>query len=122
MENTVLDLIQMEIENMPDGQLYKLPFLPIQKGEKVIGEIPQDLRKLWSLYVSWSKASAEEDVKAIFSSTEEEKKIHETRSCEIDHKSSLVAQILWVSVRDRFSLWEEDMIGIRDGWKIVRCG
>lgn len=99
---------------------------PVADGEKVIGEVPENLRKFRGYYVHYlgdqmMKKAAEHE-KA------HEDPAHDPRSCEkfseeiseIKENRDLLSKIFWRSLRECMGI-TAGSIGLRKGWKVVEC-
>ena len=90
----------------------------------VLGEMTEDLKKLYTLWFTLAKQKDEYLLAARYAKDEKEEKLNLTRAIELGEKTEVVKQIFWISLRDEFNLWnklviDEVMIGVSKGFKVV---
>jgi DNA-binding transcriptional regulator/RsmH inhibitor MraZ len=95
------------------------PNAEISEKDHLVGEADVDLRKLYSLAISWEKTAIETLVAAryINSKTDQEQRMEKAN--ELRKKSEIMMEIFWISLKDSFDLWQKQSIGIRKNWKVV---
>jgi hypothetical protein len=117
---TLLDEIKIELENM-DGKSIIEPDGEINSTDHVIGEVPESLKMLHSLALSWAKA-ADENLLALKYASGREKDFYISKYNELSTKSKILADIFWASIRDELNLWSNTQnitLVIKKGWKII---
>ncbi len=120
-----LHTVGMELEQLDVTKLSKElaePQFPVEKqnGEKIVGEVEEDTRKLWILYTVWAKLSMETVVEARFCGNKKQSAELLNRAVSLGKKSELLSEIFWASVKDALDLWGHNgSVGIRAGWKVV---
>ena len=111
---TWLSLLPWEIDSIKE---VKEPNSPIRPGERIIGEIQGDLRKLYTLMMQVGYESEKIKVDLTYGSEATPHRVEEfARLCRLDE---LLTLIFWFSVKDNLNCWYADTIGVRSGWKIV---
>jgi hypothetical protein len=98
----------------------------LKEGEKVIGELPDDLKRLYSLIVQEKAKFAEKE--ALIDSLEAHSEARPLTAAEeesirmLEHeanKCQLLSDIFWHEVRSQMSVVSTPSIGIRENWQLV---
>jgi hypothetical protein len=71
-----IDLIKMDLDSLQEKDFLE-PNVPLGEGEKLIGEMSTDHKKIFTLMTSTLKHSEEVKLKARFSSNESQKSLFE---------------------------------------------
>ena len=95
------------------------PVAEIEENEKLVGEANLELKKLFTLWRSWERTATEIALRGRYAKTEEEMREALSAASVLYKKSELIRDIFWASVREAFGLWDKDVVGIRQGWKIA---
>jgi len=114
---TWLKLLPMELEEIEELIEPPLEFNP--QTERKIGEMSEDLKKLYTLWQNLEKEFAQQIVQARFARNERERKLTYLKLNETKERAEVLQRLFWISVRDEFKLWEEDTIAVRKGFLIV---
>ena len=113
MRNNWLKFLPIEISDVEE---VKEPTLAIQDGEIEHGEVPLELRKLWSLYKATSRQLEFLKVEQKF----EAKDSRKGEIAELSFKSTAMNIIFWIQINDELMLWATGgQMDVREGWKIV---
>lgn len=113
-----IDVIKMEIEMINAGELLE-PYAEASSDDHVVGDLDDDLKKIYTLALRWDKAAIEMLVSARYVNDDMRRKQDLEKASELRRKSELLMDIFWVSIKDSFELWKNPSIGIRKGWKVV---
>lgn len=93
------------------------PTREFNEGEKVVGELSETLRKLYTLWQSTSKSAQILEVELKFHKATDEEK---ARLMELKTKSHALGMIFTVAVCDDLKLWgQSSSFDVRTGWKVV---
>ena len=99
-----------------DQSLFPCPY-KMEEGDKVIGELPPWLQKLYALMRYQSREFKQLKVDLEFSSQTEG---HENcKICEIKQKMDFLAEMFWTCARFHFNEPHAESVGVRQGWKFV---
>ncbi len=109
-----IDLIKMEMEM--EQQLFE-PQTEISKIDHIVGEVDDDLKKLYCIAMQWKKAADETLPAARRINVDQDQQLAKAR--ELYQKSEILQEIFWISLEDSFNLWHRRSIGVRKGWKVV---
>ncbi|MBI4149273.1 hypothetical protein HY491_02400 [Candidatus Woesearchaeota archaeon] len=117
---TWLDVITTELSSIEPGAVAE-PESELKQGDIVVGDVPDDLKQFFGLSKRWMmKAEQEEDVAtAQRASNPEQTNQHIEEATKLWKKAKTLREIFWISIKDAFSLWGKESIGVRKGWKVV---
>jgi hypothetical protein len=116
---TWLDTIQMEAENMSPEDMVE-PLSELEPGEIVVGEIEDDeLKKIFGIAMHFREASVETADLAGRVDDPEARQENLIEAIALRKKSRTLMDISWMTVKDRYDLWQKAQVGIRRGWKVV---
>ena len=111
--------IQEQLQKINPENLI-LPTGEVNENDTVVGVITDlEQQKLFTLARSMQRDS-KIAMAHIGVSIGEEKAAHERQCLELQHKGDVAMNVFWAILKDKHSLWNEDSIGIRDGWKVVK--
>ena len=114
---TWIKLLPLEISNITEM------WEPEQEVDEAfdhpVGEMSDDLRKLFSLWRQTQKCAEQLILEARYSHNADEQKSLGTRAFEIQKKAEVLREIFWISVRDEFGLWNKDAIGVCRGYLVI---
>lgn len=120
-----LDEIRAELDGFTPESLKSFePQTEAEKGEHVVGELADDLKKLLSLVVRYRK-KAREAFAALIRSVFKEGAAYEENLLEymvLSEKARVLKEIFHISINSAFNLWQKPMFGVRKGWKVVWVG
>jgi hypothetical protein len=93
----------------------------ISPGEKVIGEMTEDLKKLFTAWMLAKKRSEEFKLEAKIGTSDPEEAI--TNGYMWFARGDILQRMFWASVSDEFGLWKNALqdytTGVRKGFKVV---
>ncbi len=120
---TWLDIVRMEVENMdpctvrdPTGQEVN------PACDTFLATIEDvDLQKLYTVAIQWKRTAIELMVKLPFETDPEEAMRLKNEVEQLMRKSDVIQQVVWISIRDTYDLWNKGSIHFCKGWKIVEC-
>lgn len=115
--NTWVKLIPLELKEFPDDKLVSLDFNS-QPDDHEVGVLPEELRKLYSMYVM-TQQEAEKSALDYKYASPMNKEATEARCRELSYKANALGHIFWIAVHDEFNLWNRQYVGIRNNWKVV---
>ncbi len=122
MTMTWLSLIKIELENL---DLQDPKFRGLEPNtrldtarDQIVGDAADDIRKLYVLALHWDKTACETATAARYLAREDQPE-QLRKVAELQRKSEILMDILWVSLKDSFGLWDKPAVGLRKGWKIV---
>ncbi|MDO8639321.1 MAG: hypothetical protein Q7R53_00205 [bacterium] len=87
--------------------------------ENLVGELPDDLKRLFTLCQNTSKEALQCFRAILLSQNEPAREAACNRHNELSAKAETLRSIFWVLVRDKFSLWDKGNLGIRKGFQVV---
>lgn len=92
----------------------------VSEGEHLVAEEVDDrLKRLYSLSMQWGRQSEEALVAARYTQDGTRKEELSQNALALRAKGALAREIFWVDLKDAYSLWGKDNVGIRQGWKVV---
>lgn len=116
--NTWLKLLPIEIKEVSE---YLLPPSPVDTSkDTVIGSLPDELIKLYSLWTATSK-ECDRTLVDLRYSRDDEALI--ARCDELSDKTKALESLFWIGVKEHFNLWGtgfKNTIGIRQEYQIVQ--
>ena len=86
--------------------------------EVVIGELPDDLKGVFTLYIYYQKTAAQASIDMTFA-TVDEKQVAKAKVNENESKAALLNRMLWHGVHDLFELWSKPLVGVRQNYEVV---
>lgn len=90
------------------------PNEPVKAGERIIGEMGEELKRLYSI-----------KVKARFESNEAKNKLtmlgigSVAKAVELEYRADLLDRLFWFCLNESMKLWETEGLGVRDGYLVV---
>ena len=90
-----------------------------EAGDKPVGEVSDDLKRLFTLARKLREISAYAAVRAKFESSESVRGEERIRAVEFAKKAELLMEIFWICLKDEKSMWDKSQIGIRKGFIAV---
>lgn len=91
----------------------------IESDDHVVGEIDDDLKRMYVLARQWERMALENFLSARYASDNSMRESYMYRASELKEKNDLLMKMFWISIRDSFHLWGKSNIGIRKGWVAV---
>lgn len=118
---TWLDGLKAELAKLKSNSVELME--PLEEAdeeyEHEIGEADEELRRLYHLAISWEKMAASKAIEARYARDRESAEISMQLARMFSRKSRAIFEILWITVRDIFDVWDKPCINMRRGWKIV---
>ena len=113
--STWLKLLPLEIKEVNDlGE----PDTEVNIHDHIVGELSNDLRKLYTMWKKTTEVAARTKVDLLFSNSKHKEEL-DRRFSELSSKSEALREIFWIGVHDEHDLWSKDSVGVRRGWKVV---
>lgn len=109
--------IQLELD-LFEGQVIEPKKEVDEETEQVVGTLGRDLQVLYTLQLTSRKEAEALKLEAFncSKSEEEDLKVRYYRAWTI---GELLGELFWLEVREAFNLWEDRMVGVRRGFKVV---
>lgn len=113
LESMLTELKTINLNNLmePTGE--------IEPDDHAIGEIDDDLKRMYSLAKQWEKKAFESLLAARYASDNSMRASYMYRANELKDKNDLLMKMLWISIRDSFNLWGKPRIDIKKNWIAV---
>ena len=86
--------------------------------EIVIGELPDDLKRVFTLYMIYQKAAAQSSVDMTFAIVDQ-KQAAKGKVNENESKAAFLNRMLWHGVHDLFDLWHHPIVGVRQQYQVI---
>lgn len=114
--NTWLKLLPRELELQELSELIE-PTDEIKEGEKVIGTVSDELKKLHTLWKAMKKSADLLTVELEYKKAADQER---GKVFELQYKARALEILFWVGVHDELGLWSHpESCGIRVGWQVV---
>lgn len=95
------------------------PPTEISAEEHVVGEMDEDLKRLYQVIMHLRKSSAIMMQEAFVLGFQTNVDGLVGAGAELTDKFGVAQSIFIISLRDTFNLWDKPYVGIRKGWKVV---
>mgnify|MGYP005820954337 CR=1 FL=1 len=114
LKSLPLEISMVEVSNT------LVPKQEVGPQDHVLGEVSEDLKRLFALRTSVVKQGAQLMVDANFGGSEGMSKedIHR-KMIELKNKGEVLNRLFWVGIYEQFNCWEHSSIGVRNGWLAV---
>ena len=112
--NTWFKLLPLEIQAVEE---LVEPTDEVKEGETIVGTVPDELKRLWSLHKSMKKAAEMMEIELRYTkgSAQDRGKV-----CELMGKAKALEIIFWTGVLDEWQLWgHPEQTALRVGWQVV---
>jgi hypothetical protein len=109
--------IPMELDMMEESEILQITG-EIGKGEKVIGEVPIPLRKMYSLLMTKIKKSRLLDIERSFATSQEKMDGMAAEGLKLALETRTLAPLFWIEIHSIYGMWDVSL-GLRKGYKIV---
>ena len=120
---TWLDMVKMEVENMDPCAIKDPTSQEMNPAcDTLLATIEDmDLQKLYTVALQWKRTAMELAVKLQFETDSEEAVRLRDEASQLMRKSEVMQQVVWISIRDAYDLWNKGRVHFCKGWKIVEC-
>lgn len=120
-ESSWLSMLKMELAMISTDQILDPETeFESEENETFVGTATLEIRKMWTYFLHLEEKATRLLVDARFSKKVAERETLLKHSYELKAKAELVHSILFLSLRDMFSIWNPTLgLGIRAGWKVV---
>lgn len=109
--STFVKLIPMELDLITQDAFIE-PTEPVTKKDHVVGNMDDELKRLWTLYIQYQKKAEIAEVEARYGGN-----IAEAQSLAM--RTHALDSIFWIAVNDKHQTWDKPSMGVRSGWKVV---
>lgn len=117
-----LDEIKAELDEFTPEFLGSFePQIEAEKGERVVGELTDDLKKLFSLMARY-RIKGRRAFVAFIHGVFKEGVAYEENLLEyvvLSEKARVLKEIFHISINNAFNLWQKPAFGVRKSWKVV---
>ncbi|GAI58447.1 unnamed protein product [marine sediment metagenome] len=112
-----LKFLSIELQDITSDKFLE-PGADNMKGDREVGEMDDDLKRLWTLWQFYQKVAAKctFDIKYEPGANIKELSVKKT---EFQAKAEVLRDIFWIAVKDKFGLWYAPSIGVRKGFIVV---
>jgi len=120
VSDTFLDLMlrDMEITEVGPDEPFK-PMAKLEEGDHEVGEATEAQKKLFIMAQKLAKMALDTKSELYFAPDEGARAKLAVRFNEFVSKHNVFMDILWVSVKEEFKLWDKPSIGLRKNWIVV---
>ena len=116
--NTFLKLLPMELEQLGEDE-YLEPLSPVPPKSRVVGEAPDYIRQLYTLWQRKERSAKEFKIEVEYARTRETALSYMGQACECHAKAEVVRDLFWIALNDTFGLWSTPSVYICHGWQIA---
>jgi len=113
--STFIKLLPLELADIHE---YREPDREIAPEDNIAGDMSPNLMKLYTLSLIYARRYAEAKIELVYGKPNNDQNLA-ARAAELDQKTKALVEIFWIAVKDEFSLWDKENIGVRKGFKIV---
>jgi len=89
------------------------------RSDVVVGDADDELKRVYALTEKLQEAAARYSIDARFSKDNRLRSDAEKKAYELRKKVEILMEIFWITLKDKFDLWDKNSVGIRKGWKVV---
>ncbi|MEK7066975.1 MAG: hypothetical protein AAB949_01210 [Patescibacteria group bacterium] len=114
-----LKMLAMELSSIDTKEYYEPEDEVDSKFDAVAGEASDEIKRIYMLAEKLREAGARYIVDARFSRDNQLRTDAQKKAYELKQKTEVLMQIIWITLKDDFDLWDKYSIGIRKGWKVV---
>lgn len=116
---TFLKLLQLELDSLEQSDYFE-PEAELGSDDNVVGELSDDLVRLFTMWRQAQKSMTEKAIQARFGRLDDDKRDELLAQTEEAHlKMHVVSDLFWIEVREEHKLWDKSNIGVRKGRKVV---
>lgn len=110
--STFINLLPIELQEVEE---YKEPDMNMEKGDHIVGDMSDDLKKLYTLWRQFSYRADELKLQLRYG----RQNVGKAEVAEISTKAEALRALFWIAVADEFELWDRGNTGVRKGYKVV---
>lgn len=110
--STFIKLLPLELAEIKE---FQEPTADVVKGDHVVGEMSEDLKKLWTLWKQSAYRASELSLQHRYG----QQNVTKAQATEAETKAEVLNIIFWIAIHDEFSLWDKNSTGVRRGFKVV---
>jgi len=112
-------LLPSELNGIQDEDYWDPEIECDTRTDNLVGVMSDVLKQLFTLYRRLDELAARTKLDARYSRNIDDAKQNAFRAIEFKTKADALSEILWISIRDEFNLWDKPSIGLRRGFKVV---
>jgi len=116
-----VDLLASELElvELNPGNPFE-PMVDVNPDrDHVVGEVSDELRRLYLTAIRWIKTSMEINVEANFTQDTQQAERLAIKAHELQEKGKILRNIFWAALKDEHKMWNKPSVGLRSGWIAV---
>ena len=110
--STFIKLLPLELAEIKE---FQEPTADIEDGDHVVGDMSEDLKKLWTLWKQSAYRASELKLQLRYG----QQNVTKAQTTEAETKAEVLNIIFWIAIHDEFSLWDKESTGVRKGYKVV---
>ncbi|MBI2594917.1 MAG: hypothetical protein HYW38_01505 [Candidatus Colwellbacteria bacterium] len=114
-----LDLLSLELESISPEEVIEPESEVDDERDRPAGTADDDLRRLYTKWQQLREVAERTGLDARYTRDVVAREAAIARALELFQKSEIVREIFWACVKDSFSLWGKDSVGVRKGWIVV---
>ena len=116
-----LSMLREELALIGPGDMIEPEGSPNEEHETVHGIANAEVRRLWTYYCTTEERATRMMIDANYERKDRDRqKLLRIESIQLKVKAETAKNILWVSLRDQFGLWDQKLgVGIREDWQVV---
>jgi len=115
--STFLKLLPLELDGIAENDIIE-PARELEKGDREVGIMSDTVKRLFTLGRLLERDSIQSILDGKYCADKAKKLELEAKASELEAKSHAINELMWISIRDEFSLWSEGT-GVRQGFKVV---
>ncbi|NVM23790.1 MAG: hypothetical protein HWN68_18680 [Desulfobacterales bacterium] len=108
---TWLKLLPLELQDITQ---FVEPFGETKRDENVAGVMSEDLKRLYTLWMSYQREAEQARLNYKYSAREEDKRT----AVKNKFKADALERIFWCCVNEEFDLWDKGCTSVRTGWQV----
>ena len=110
-------LLPMELSTIDESDFVE-PAYEQEAKDSPVGEMSDITRRLFTLSLFLEKNARQAGLDARYCADKTERLELRAKSQECMEKAKLIADLMWISIKDEFGLWGKP-VGVRAGYKVV---
>lgn len=121
----IIDEILAAAESITDEEmaLAERELRSPDEGEALLGAVPPDAMRLWTLARRYEEQKQRAEVETKFAHSDEDKRRSDHMAHRADAFEDAARELAWIAARDERGepAWTAESVGIRSGWMLVRA-